>query len=192
MVRFSAMEKILYQGKIVEVVHFDVTQAGKKMVFEKARRSPGVRLIIPGDNTILISKEDRQEVGGYDYRLPGGKVFDTLEEYNQALASGSDMTEAAKKAAIKEAREEVHIDVQDLSFFHRSICGTTMEWDLYFFVVNKYEAVDRALVEAERTVEKAEDIEATFTDLEKVRAMCLDGSMSEERSALVLLRYLSQ
>ena len=186
------MEKILYQGKIVEVVHFDVEQAGKKMVFEKARRSPGVRLIIPGEKTILISKEDRQEVGGYDYRLPGGKVFDTLEEYNQALASGVDMTEAAKKAAIKEAREEVHIDVQDLTFFHRSICGTTMEWDLYYFVVNKYEPVDREVVAAERTVEEAEDIDAQFIDETKVKAMCLDGSMSEERSALVLLRYLNR
>ena len=32
---------------------------------------------------IQLSKEFRSELNGYDYRLPGGKVFDTLEEYEK-------------------------------------------------------------------------------------------------------------
>ncbi len=185
------METSKYKGKIVEVVEFDVTQAGKQLVFEKARRSPGVRLIVARGNDILITKEERHEQGGYDYRLPGGKVFDTLTEYTDALASGADMVMAAKKAAIKEAREEAYVEVKDASFLYRSVCGTTVEWDLFYFVAEESESLDGASVDAERTVEEAEDISVEFMDRERVKQMCLDGSIKEERSALVLLRYLS-
>jgi len=185
------MERSKYKGKIVEVVEFDVEQAGKKLVFEKARRSPGVRLIVPAGDTILLSREERHEVGGYDYRLPGGKVFDTLEEYSAALASGIDMQEVAKKAAVKEAREEACIDVKDLSFVHRSVAGTTIEWDLFYFVAHDFSPLERAQVDAERTVEEAEDISMEAFDRETVKKMCLDGTIQEERSALVLLRYLN-
>jgi ADP-ribose pyrophosphatase YjhB (NUDIX family) len=181
------METIKYQGKILEIVEFDVTQAGKQMVFEKARRSPGVRLIIPKDGKILLTKEDRHEVGGYDYRLPGGKVIDTLQDYNAALVSGVDIKEAARDAAIREAREEVGlaIDARDLSFFHKSVCGTTVEWDLFYFVAS-------ATREAAQEFDEGEDITVEAFDRATVEKMCLDGSISEERSALVLLRYLSQ
>lgn len=53
------MERSKYKGKIVEVVEFDVEQAGKQMVFECARRSPGVRLIIPKGDKILLTKEEQ-------------------------------------------------------------------------------------------------------------------------------------
>ncbi len=180
------MEHIKYQGKILEFVEFEVTQAGKKLTFEKARRSPGVRIIVPSGEKILLSKEDRHEVGGYDYRLPGGKVFDTLKEYTLALESGIDIKKAATSAAAKEAREEVGlaIETKNLSFFHKSICGTTIEWDLFYFVASKFST-------AEKAFEEGEDIDAEFFDRETVKKMCLDGSISEERSALVLLRYVS-
>lgn len=177
------MERITYQGKIVEVVEEDVLQNGKTRTFEYARRSPGTRLIIPKGNQILITKEFRREHNAYDYRLPGGKVFDTLEEYNAALSSGVDSTEAAKQAAIKEAHEEVGIEVDELSFFHKSVCGATIVWDLYYFVVDRF-------TESTQHLEDGEDISFEFLDRETVRTMCLDGSISEERSALVLLRYL--
>ena len=181
------METIKYQGKILEIVEFDVSQAGKTMVFEKARRSPGVRLIIPHEGTILLSKEDRHEVGGYDYRLPGGKVIDKLADYNATLASGADMKEVAKEAAVREAREEMGltVDATDLTFFHKSVCGTTVEWDLYYFVVNSFG-------KTEQEFDEGEDITLSPFDRETVKKMCLDGSINEERSALVLLKYLAQ
>ena len=177
------MEKITHKGKIIEVVQKEVEQKGKKMTFEYARRSPGVRLIVPKGGQILLTKEFRHEAGGYDYRLPGGKVYDSLDEYNAALAAGVDIAEAAKKAASKEAHEEIGIDVKDLTFFHKSICGATVMWDLFYFVVNKFE-------EGMQHLEAGEDISVGFFDKDKVRQMCLDGSINEERSALVLLRYL--
>ncbi len=176
-------EKITHQGNIIEVIQKEVLINGKHKTFEFARRSPGVRLIIPQKDHILLTKEFRDEAGGYDYRLPGGKVFDTLEEYNQALASDVDIREAAKKAAIKEAREEVGIAVEDLSFFHKSICGATIIWDLFYFVVNSFS-------ETIQHLEEGEDIQTVLTDEAEVRRMCLDGTIGEERSALVLLRYL--
>ncbi len=178
------MEHTKYQGRIVEVVEKEVFLGKTKMTFELARRSPGVRVIVPKDGKILLSREYRHEVSGYDYRLPGGKVYDSLTEYNAALANGTDMTEAGKYAAIKEAREESGIEVSTLSHFHTSVCGSTIVWDLLYFVVH-------AFTTTEQELQDGEDITVEWVDAGKVRDMCLNGSISEERSALVLLRYLN-
>ncbi len=178
------METITYQGNIIEVVQREVEQNGKKKVFEFARRSPGTRLIIKKNDELLLTKEFRHELNGYDYRLPGGKVYDSLEEYNTALASGVDIAEAAKTAAHKEAREEVGIEVASSSFFHRSVCGATVVWDLFYFVVTDF-------IQGEQELEEGEDISTGWYTPEKVREMCMSGDISEERSALVLLRYLN-
>lgn len=177
------MEKITHQGKIIEVVQKEVEQNGETKIFEFARRSPGTRLIIVKGDSILLTREYRHETGGYDYRLPGGKVFDTLKEYNQALQSNENIDVAAKYAAIKEAKEEAGIDVIDISFFHRSICGATVVWDLYYFIVNSFNEVSQEL-------EEGEDITTEFINRSEVKEMCLNGTVGEERSALVLLRFL--
>jgi ADP-ribose pyrophosphatase len=178
------MEHIKHKGNIIEVVQREVEQNGNIKVFEFARRSPGTRLIIPKGEKVLLTKEFRHELNGYDYRLPGGKVYDSLDEYNAALETGVDINEAAKKAAIKEAHEEVGILAKDLTLFHKSICGATVVWDLFYFVVNDFE-------QTEQNLEEGEDITFEFIDTSRAKAMCLDGSVSEERSALVLLRYLN-
>lgn len=178
------MEDIAYKGNIIEVVQKEVGINGKKKIFEFARRSPGVRLIIPKGGTILLTKEFRSELNGYDYRLPGGKVYDTLDEYNRALSSGVAVVEAAKIAAAKEAKEEVGIEVRELRYFHKSVCGATVVWDLFYFIVNDF-------VEGEQQPEDGEDILYEFVSKEKAKDMCLDGSVREERSALILLRYLT-
>ena len=178
------MEKITHQGKIIEVVQKEVKHKDKTMLFEFARRSPGTRLIIPKGDKILLSKEWRHEINGYDYRLPGGKVYDSLDEYNKALEQNIDIGEIAKNMAMKEAREEAGILVKDISFFHKSICGATMVWDLFYFVVNNFD-------EASQELEDGEDITTEMIDRKKVKEMCLNGTIGEERSALVLLRYLN-
>jgi ADP-ribose pyrophosphatase len=171
------MERIVYRGHLIELVHKEIDQSGKTKVFEYARRPPGVRIIVPSGNRLLISKEFRHELQAYDYRLPGGKVFDSLDE------ATSDILMAAKLAVIREAKEEMGITVKSVQFFHKSICGATMEWDLYYFVVEDFER-------GEQQLEEGEDIQIESVDFETVKAMCLDGRISEERSALVLLRYL--
>ena len=177
-------ENIAYQGKVIEVVEETKEVGGKIVSFEFARRSPGVRIIIPTkDGKIILTRESRREIDGEDIRLPGGKVFDTLEEYNAFLKSGGDIAKAAEAAAIKEALEEVGVTVDDLDLFAISKCGTSVEWDLYYFVVKTY-AVGQQHLEPE------ENITVVSTDIEDVQAMCLDGRIHEDRSALMLLRYL--
>ncbi len=60
-------------------------------VFERVLRAPGSRIIIVKDGKMLFTREKRGELGGkVDYRLPGGKVFDTNEVFQAYLESGKD------------------------------------------------------------------------------------------------------
>lgn len=182
----SGKEKIAYQGKIIEVVEQPMYAGEKQFVFEFARRSPGARLIIPTqDGNVLLSKEFRTEIEGYDFRLPGGKVFDTLKEYNAFLQTGRDIKEKARETAIKEAKEEVGITVESIEHLGVSHCGATVEWDLHYFLVTQYSE------NSAQHLEDGENITIVPTSVEDARTMCLDGRIQEERSALTLLRYLN-
>lgn len=180
-------EKIVYQGKMIEIVQETaILPNGKEKLYEYARRGPGVRLIIhTPDNNFLISKEQRRGIG-IDYRLPGGKVFDSLIEYNDFLnkdKSPEAMAEEAKKAAIKEAMEESGIKPIDIELFHKSSCGGMLEWDLYYFVVKKYEEVGQDPQDEEK-------IEPQKISKEKLKELAFSGEMQEDRSVGVILRYL--
>lgn len=176
-------ENITYQGRIVEVVEF-ASRDGEK-VFEKARRAPGTRLIITvGEDSLLLTKEYRQEIDGYDFRLPGGKVFDSLEEYNHFLESGEDIILPATEKAKEEAKQEVGLEVKDLEHIYTSVLGATMQWDLLYYVIKES-------IRGEQELEHGEDIEVVEVLRDDALKMCLDGRISEERSALVLMRYLT-
>jgi ADP-ribose pyrophosphatase len=179
--------EVVYRGKIIEVVQQKFQAGDEVKTFEVARRAPGTRLIIVSpDGKILITKEYRVEVKDYDYRLPGGKVFDSLEQYNEFLRSGASMTGAAELAARKEAVEECGIEVEEMEHVVTSKCGATMEWDLYYFLVKKYAPL------AERHLEAGEDITVNWMSFEEVRELCLSGRMQEDRSVAVLLRWLNK
>jgi len=181
-----ADEHIAYQGKIIEVVEYGVeVKPGVTKTFEKARRAPGTRLIIPTEKGILLTKEFRHELNGYDYRLPGGKVFDELSEYNEFLASGGDILVPSTAKAKAEAKEEAGLDVEELHHYHTSYCGATVQWDLYYFILETY-------AQSGQELEEGEDIELNEVAYEEAKAMCLDGRVSEERSALVLLRFIEE
>jgi ADP-ribose pyrophosphatase len=109
-------------------------------VFERAVRAPGVRLIIADKRTqkVLLTKEFRTELQAWDYRLPGGKVFDSLAEYGAFRTSGGDMTEAAERKAIAEGKEAAGVDIKGVQFFKKSTLGATVEWDLWCFEVTDW------------------------------------------------------
>jgi len=177
--------KVVFSGKIIEVLQKDVDINGKKVVFEKARRSPGTRLIIPvDDDRILITREFRHEHNNYDYRLPGGKVLNSLEEYRVVIDNGGEISELAKIAAIKEAKEETGIIVKDIELFYISKSGATVEWDLYYFVVKDFERGNKEL-------EDDEDIEVLEMTKQEVKEKCLSGEIGEDRSVAQLLKFLS-
>jgi 8-oxo-dGTP pyrophosphatase MutT (NUDIX family) len=178
-------EEIFATGKLFELVHLP-QEDGR--VFEVARRAPGVRLIIADKKAkqLLLTKEFRRELGAYDYRLPGGKVFDTLAEYDTFRKTGRDILESAASKAKAEAAEEAGMDVDDVRFFKKSTLGATVEWDLYVF-----EAVGWKDHEAGQTLEAGEQVDDvawfSFTEAEQ---MILKGQMQEERIALILLQWL--
>lgn len=137
---------------------------------------------------ILLTREFRPELEDHDYRLPGGKVFDTLEEYSDFSKLGGDVEQKATEKAVSEAKEETGYDISNPKLIAKSVLGATVEWDLFVFAVT-----DFSKRVSGQELEEGEEIE---TDLwfsyNEVKKMTLDGSMKEERIALALLRYLER
>lgn len=183
----SGEERIVYTGKIIEVVQQTLKVNQKEFIIEKVRRAPGVRLIILSpDKKILLTQEYRMELKEWDTRLPGGKVFDSLEEYNMFLRSGQGIAAKAREAAMKEALEEVGLRISDMTYFALSHCGATVDWDLYYFVIENYKENLSG-----QKLEPGENIKLTWVNLDEAGTLCLSGKITEDRSAMVLLRYLS-
>jgi len=178
-------EEVFAKGRLFELVHLKQDDG---RVFEVARRAPGVRLIIAdlALQKVLLTKEYRQELGEWDYRLPGGKVFDSLEEYEAHRSSGDDIVEAAKKQAINEAQQEAGIEIASLDLYKKSVLGATVEWDLYVFETTNWQVSVLG-----QELEVGEKIEAdNWVTFDVAKKMILDGAMQEERVALVLLQWL--
>ncbi len=180
-------EDIFAKGKLFELVHLKQDDG---RVFEVARRAPGVRLIIHDQlaGKILLTKEFRQELGEWDYRLPGGKVFDSLDEFEAFRTSGKDILEAAKAQAINEAQQEAGVEIAELNLYKKSILGATVEWDLYVFETSHWQLS----IEGQE-LEVGEKIEAdNWVTYDEAKKMILSGSMQEERIALILLQWLNE
>lgn len=180
-------EEIFSKGKLFELVHL---QQDDGRVFEVARRAPGVRLIIHNEaaGKILLTKEFRHELGEWDYRLPGGKLFDSLDEFEAFRQSDNDILEAAKVKAIEEAQQEAGVEIAKLEFYKKSVLGATVEWDLYIFEVTEWQASVHG-----QELEVGEKIEAdNWVTYDEACTMALNGSMAEERIALILLQWIEE
>ena len=178
-------EDIFAKGKMFELVH--VTQNDGR-VFEIARRAPGVRLIIADEvnKKVLLTREYRQELAQWDYRLPGGKVFDSLDDYETFRESGDDILTAAIKQVMNEAQQEAGVQVNKLELYKKSVLGATVEWDLYIF-----ETTDWQLSVQGQELEVGEKIEAdNWLSYDEAKKMIIEGKMQEERIALILLQWL--
>jgi hypothetical protein len=180
-------EVIFAKGKMFELVHLPQPDG---RVFEVARRAPGVRLIVTDtkNKKVLLTKEFRKELGGFDCRLPGGKVFDTLGAFEAHRVSGDDMLQAATAKVKAEAAEEAGIKVTDVTFFKKSTLGATVEWDLHIFTATDWEAHKEG-----QALEDGEQVESVdWYTYEQVEQMIIKGEMQEERVALVLLQWLKK
>ncbi|MCA9347588.1 NUDIX domain-containing protein [Candidatus Saccharibacteria bacterium] len=162
-------------------------------VFEKAVRAPGSRLIIVKDGKILLSREKRRELGGkVDFRLPGGKVFDTNEEYVKYLESGLDITQASRTSIAKEGLEEVGLNIvaDSLTLIGVDVLGSTCEWDLYYWFCEDFtEDADGA----QHHETEADEIEGSvWVSFDEAKKIALDPEQfSESRSARMLLSYIA-
>lgn len=181
-------EEIIFQGKMIEIVHEIVSSNGKEIVLEHGRRAPGVRLIIETpDGGFIITKEERYGIG-MDYRLPGGKVFDSLVDYNNFLQKAKNtesILEKAKETVVREGMEEAGIKPLEMELFHISRCGGSFDWDLYYFIVKKYEEVGQH-------PEEHEKIEVIKISRDKLKDLALSGKIQEDRSVAVILKYLNK
>lgn len=177
--------KIVAKGRLFELVHLEQDDG---RVFEVARRAPGVRLIIHdvAKQAILLTREFRHELDAWDYRLPGGKVFDSLDEYEDFLLTNGDITEAARAKAIEEARQETGIEIAELEPYKKSVLGATVEWDLHVFETTSWQ-----FSVSGQELEIGEKIEAdNWLSYADARRTALAGEMAEERIALILLQWL--
>ena len=171
-----------YRGKLFEILQ-------NEKGWEKASRAPGVRVILDDQvaGKILLTREFRAELNGYDFRLPGGKVFDSLTEYDDFRKTGADILQPATAKVIDEVREETGYDIIHPMLINKSTLGATVDWDLYVFAATEFTRRDDG--------QQLEDGEHIETDLwfsyDEVRQMIMVGAMQEERIALVLLRYVT-
>ena len=173
-------EEIAYHGILGEVVH---AKQPDGRVFERYRRAPGVRLIITTpEGKLIMTHEYRRETGTVDIRLPGGKVCDSLEEYHKLLASGSNITDAALKAAVKEGQEELGLELSDLNLVAKAPAGATVEWDLYYFQTTAYKVSPTG-----QQLEAGEQIEVIELAPDEIRQAITNGRMEEWRSIGILL-----
>lgn len=179
-------EEIVYKGKIIEVVKQPMKAGEKKLMFEVARRSPGTRLIILKDQKILITKEFRAEINRFDYRLPGGKVFDTLDEYESHLSE--DMIPHALEAAKRECRQEVGLIAKNIKHFATAQAGATVVWDLLYFIVDDFEE-NKSGQELDGEGESITSEWKTYGEVKELRKL---GLISEDRSVGILFRFFLQ
>jgi ADP-ribose pyrophosphatase YjhB (NUDIX family) len=131
-----------------------------------------------------MTREFRRESSGWDLRLPGGKVFDSLAEFR--AVDPASLTEHAIVAAKREGREEAGIHSGDFRLLEISRGGATVDWDLYYVVVS-------SIVMASQELEASEvgDIGAVeFVSREEIRQALLAGEVQEGRSAAVLWRWV--
>ena len=134
----------------------------------------------------MLSKEWRYELEAWDFRLPGGKVFDSLDEYKEFLESGKDIEPLVLEAGKNELREEVGILAQSALFFFKKVCGATMEWDLYYVVVKEWSFADG------HDQGEGEQIDGfEWYGKDEVRDMLEQGKVDEGRSVATLLYYIS-
>ena len=178
--------EVVYRGKMFEIVQWE----GKHgVMFEAAVRAPGVRLLIEtkkdGMKALLMTKENRREANGADYRLPGGKVFDSLTELDAHRDGGQDIAPVAMKAAQKEGKEEAGIDGGEFSALGMSKAGASVEWDLHYFTV-------RNAVIGEQDLEYGEQIQIVVLSAQEIFEKLSNGDVQEGRSAEKVWLWLTK
>jgi ADP-ribose pyrophosphatase len=180
----SGKEKVVFEGNIFEVIHKQMKNSKGVVEFEIARRAPGTRLIITQGEKVLLSKEFRYELNDYDYRLPGGKVFNTLKEYKKALEE-DDILVHAKKAAERECIEETGLKPKSLRHFYTAHSGgPTIEWDLYYFIIDSFEESTQG-----KQLELGEDIQTEWKTKTQIKELCLKCKINEDRTVGVLFKF---
>lgn len=181
--------EIVYTGKLFRVIHKKNKQEDKK-IFEIVERPPGVRLLfINTHDKILLTNEYRSELWWYDYRLPWGKTFDTISEYEHFLNSHWDMHDHILYTACKEWKEETWITTikDNWKIVHIDTLGATIKRDLYYLSISQY---DNSIMEQE--LEDGEDITVERYSKNEIKQFLLMNKISESRTKAFLYDFIYQ
>jgi ADP-ribose pyrophosphatase len=183
-------KKIKYKGDLFELVSTIIysKKSNSIRIFEKAHRPPGVRMLFRDGDKILMSREFRSELNEWDYRLPGGKVFDEFLSYSKYLNNESELLDKVRGAVVNESDQEVGliVDKDKMNLLYKSVAGASVIWDLYYFEITDFKnAKDGQKLEEGEQIDKP--IWMTF---EEVKTMCLNGKINEDRTVAFLLRYI--
>ena len=159
--------------------------------WESANRPPGTRTIILSTDSsqILLTKEVRTEHDRQvDWRLPGGKVADSWSDFAPLVGNNEAIDRAARDGAVLEVRQEAGIEISsaDLELIDVRRCGGKVTWDLWYFLANRWSEHSTG-----QDLEDDEEIEVEWVAVERVKDLILNDSFKEDRTAAVLLRFLS-
>lgn len=158
-----------------------VLQNGKGK--EYFRRSPGVRLIIPTETGLVIQREKRSYLDReWDYRVPGGKVADTLKEYIELIHEQFPFIHI-QRAGRDEAKQEAGIIINKMAEYHQSESSATVEHDLFYFLVSDFKW-------GKQELQHEEVIEVVELPYKEVWDLLLERKFSEDRTRAVLFEYL--
>lgn len=182
--------KILTEGKLGAIVQFPMlVDSGKgyeAKMFERFVRPPGTRIIAIKNNSIFLQKEHRLETSNeFDWRLPGGKVIDSFEEYKQYI--GKEIPkEVIIEAGKKELREEGKLEAETLTLLKKSSCGASVEWDLYYLLAENTKSVEHNHDEGE------EIVDGKWFAFDEIEKMCETGEIGEDRTVAALYQYIKK
>jgi len=146
-------------------------EPGKIRTFEFIWRIDGTRTIAQDESgKILLSREYRHELKGYDWRLPGGKLDYPDEPIIQAAA--------------RELKEETGISATNWTYLWETTADATVRFKRHFLLA-------KGLTAGQSSPSEGEDISVSWFTPDEVEKMALQGDIQEEISALALLRYLA-
>lgn len=165
---------------------FKIENQVKHVKRNVVRRPPGIRALIVNEKSqILLSKEFRYELNDWDYRLPGGKVFESLNDYKLALKNNTVMDNVLKTVP-KEVLEEVGLIISHPKLLKISKDGAGVIWDLYYFEIKEY-----MKSETGPKLEEDEVINGyTWFDFDEIIRMCQKNQIHEDRTVGILLSYI--
>ncbi len=182
--------RIKSHGRLGAIIEFPMlVDSGEGYVeknFEQFVRPPGTRIIAVKDEKIFLQKEHRLEAkNGFDWRLPGGKVVDSFEEYEKYI--GKEMPEDIIIAAGKrELEEEANLTAKSLRIFKKSRCGASVEWDLYYIIAEEIESAEHIHDEGEEITDRK------WFSYTEIMTMCQNGDIDEDRTIATLYQYCNK
>lgn len=171
------------------IMEKEYTINDEKKIFKRnmIRRPPGIRALIVNkkENKILLSKEYRYELEKWDFRLPGGKVFECLNDYKEALEKDI-VLECVEKTVAKEVKEEVGIKINNQNLIKISTAGAVVIWDLYYYEITDFEVIENG-----QELEEDEHIQGfEWKTYDEIIQMCIKEEINEDRSVGVILTYI--